>query len=186
VRLLFIVLLLALAVPAAAQDNPALRHRVVRTISLAQLEAICPDTYSCAFPRPPDTCLVYLPAQAPAGWPTRAAMLRHEFGIALVAGRTDFTRTDLVGRGVAPLSVKVARANHDATPEDEDCDRYSPKEELLTLGRNCHPITLSKKPRPWLDDRPIIGSASDLSIFPVRSRLPLRGGSWQIIVRHSP
>jgi hypothetical protein len=38
VRLLFIALLLALAVPAAAQDHPALRHRVVWSVSLAQLE----------------------------------------------------------------------------------------------------------------------------------------------------
>ena len=72
-------LLLALAIPAAAQDHPPLRHRVVHIISRAQLEAICPGTYSCAIPRPPDTCLVFLPARVPAQWPTRAAMLRHEF-----------------------------------------------------------------------------------------------------------
>jgi hypothetical protein len=79
-KLLFIVLLLALAVPAAAQDHTPLRHRVVHFVSLAQLEAICPGTYSCALARPPDTCLVYLPDRAPSGWPTRAAMLRREFG----------------------------------------------------------------------------------------------------------
>jgi hypothetical protein len=63
----------------AAQDHPPLRDRVVRIVSRAQLEAICPGTYSCAIPRPPDTCLVFLPAQVPAQWPTRAATLRHEF-----------------------------------------------------------------------------------------------------------
>jgi hypothetical protein len=79
-RHLLPALLLALSVPAAAQDHAPLRHRVVHLVSLTQLEAICPGTYSCALARPPDTCLVYLPAQAPSGWPTRAAMLRHEFG----------------------------------------------------------------------------------------------------------
>jgi hypothetical protein len=30
--------------------------------------------------------------------------------------------------------LKAGRVDHDAAPEDEDCDRYSPKEELFALG----------------------------------------------------
>jgi hypothetical protein len=64
------------------------------------------------------------------------------------------------------LSVKVAGVNHDATAENEDGDRYSPEEELLNLGRNSHPITLSKKPRPWLNDDRSSVRPFELSIFP--------------------
>jgi hypothetical protein len=63
------------------------------------------------------------------------------------------------------LSMKVARINHDATAENEDGDRCSPKEKLLTFARNSH---RSRFRGQVLAQRnlPIIGSPSDLSIFP--------------------
>ena len=66
-------LLLALALPAAAQDHPPLRHRVV------SFRGHSSRPYGRAPIPAPSLSLVFLPARVPAQWPTRAAMLRHEF-----------------------------------------------------------------------------------------------------------
>jgi hypothetical protein len=55
------------------------------------------------------------------------------------------------------LSVKVARVNHYAAPKDEDRDRCSPKEELVTFAPKSHPVTLSKKSL-GSTNCPVIGS----------------------------
>jgi hypothetical protein len=67
------------SVPTYGQDHPPLRNIVIHNVTVGELQARCPDTYACAVADfASSLCDVFIPVNTPSGWPSRAAMLRHE------------------------------------------------------------------------------------------------------------
>jgi hypothetical protein len=76
---MLLALMLASSPAVAAWGHPPLHRRVVHRVPLAELALRCPQTYSCAIPDwRSSTCTVLVPDHAPPGWPSMAAMLKHE------------------------------------------------------------------------------------------------------------